>query len=236
VLIDFDFRQLCRGFFDSDAETEFFLAEVLGEEFHLQRDRGVPVGETAAEWSRRYPVYASAIQEFCERFPEVLTGPAAGSMELLRDLRASQVGVYGLTNSSTDTWDLLCERYPFLGWLDGVVVSAEVGLMKPDPKIFELLCSTFRVTPEEAVFVDDVPDNVAAAQSVGFHGITFTTADNVRRQLTELGLLNTAPQVPSRRDDAVTSEAEETISSTTGSRARAAPRRAGYRRGGGPSL
>ncbi len=189
VLIDADYRLLCRKFFDGDAEVEFFLAEVLGAEFHHQRDRGVPMADTAAEWSLRHPDYESVIHGFCDRFPEMWRGPVSGSPELLADLKAARVGIYGLTNWGNETWPLACERFPFLDSLDGVLVSSEVGITKPDPEIFQTFCARFGVTPEESVFIDDVVQNVTAARSLGFHGIVFTDADELRNDLIRCGSL-----------------------------------------------
>jgi 2-haloacid dehalogenase len=191
VLIDADYRLLVRKLFDGDAEVEFFLAEVLGAEFHHQRDRGVPMAETAAEWALRHPDYEAVIHEFCNRFPEQWRGPVAGAPELLADLKAAGVGVYGLTNWGRETWPLACERFPFLGSLDGVLVSSHVGITKPDPEIFRTFCARFGVTPDESVFIDDVAQNVEAARSLGFQGIVFTDADDVRNQL--------VPAIPSLR-------------------------------------
>jgi 2-haloacid dehalogenase len=189
VLIDADYRLLCRKLFDGDEEVQFFLGEVLGTEFHHERDRGVPMAETAAEWSRRHPDYESVIHEFCDRFPEQWRGPVTGAPELLAELKAARVAVYGLTNWGRETWPLARERFPFLDSLDGVLVSSEVGITKPDPAIFQLLCARFGVTPEESVFIDDVVQNVTAAQSLGFHGIVFTDAAELRNDLVRCGLL-----------------------------------------------
>jgi 2-haloacid dehalogenase len=146
------------------------------------------MAETAAEWSLRHPDYESVIREFCDRFPEQWRGPVAGSTELLAELKAARVAVYGLTNWGRETWPLACARFPFLRSFDGVLVSSEVGITKPDPEIFRMFCTRFRVTPDEAVYIDDVAENVAAAQSLGFHGIVFTDADELRSDLMRLGL------------------------------------------------
>ena len=102
---------------------------------------------------------------------------------------AARVGVYGLTNWGSETWPLACEHFPFLGSLDGVLVSSAVGITKPDPEIFRTFCARFGVTPEESVFIDDVVQNVTAARSLGFHGIVFTDADELRNDLIRCGSL-----------------------------------------------
>jgi 2-haloacid dehalogenase len=189
VLIDADYRVLCRKFLDDDTEVEHFLTEVLGADFHHERDRGVPMAQSTADWSERHPEYAEAIQTFCTRFPENWIGPVPGSVEILEELKAARIAVYGLTNWGRETWPLARERFAFLDLLDGVLVSSHVGLTKPDPAIFTTFCSTFAVAAEECWFVDDVERNVVAARGVGFRGSHFTSATKFRRDLVDAGLL-----------------------------------------------
>ncbi len=189
VLIDGDYRVLCRKFLADDTEVEHFLTDVLGADFHAERDLGVPTAETTAEWSERHPEYADAIHTFCTRFPENWVGPTPGSVELLEELKAARVAVYGLTNWGAETWPLARDRFAFLDLLDGVLVSSHVGLTKPDPAIFAAFCTEFGVAAEECFFVDDVERNVEAARGVGFRGTVFTTALGFRRDLVDCGLL-----------------------------------------------
>ena len=58
-------------------------------------------------------------------------------------------------------------------FFDGVMVSSDVHLIKPDTRIYELLCETYDLNPEECVFIDDRPENVEAAKRVGMKGIVF---------------------------------------------------------------
>src|SRR5438477_12763993 len=85
------------------------------------------------------------------------------------------------------------ERFEFLRWFNGILVSGEVGLIKPDPRIFELLIERFAIDPRRAVYIDDVETNVIAARPLGIHGIHFTTPAALRAELAELGLLPSRP-------------------------------------------
>ena len=190
VLVDSDYRVLCRKLFDDEAEIDHFLADVLGPAFHEERDLGVPMAEIAARWSLVHPRYEREIHAFGDRFPEVWRGPMPGSFELLAELQAAGIGVFGLTNWGHETWALARQRFPLLDTFDGIVVSSEVGLTKPDPEIYELLCTRFGFTPDQAVFTDDHEPNVIAARALGFHSVTFTTADDLRADLIRCGLLH----------------------------------------------
>jgi len=189
VLVDGDYRVLCRKLLADDAEVEHFLTTVLGPGFHEERDRGIPMAESASAWSKRHPRYADAIHAFCARFPEHWVGPIPGAVELLEELKAARVAVYGLTNWGRETWPLARERFPYLELLDGVLVSSHIGLTKPDPAIFRAFCSEFAVTAAECFFVDDVERNVEAARTVGLHATVFTSATLLRRELADAGLL-----------------------------------------------
>jgi len=188
VLVDVDYRYLSRKLFDNEADAERFLTEVLGDDFHHRRDLGATWAELVPEWSARHPDQAVAIKAFCERFPEIWAGPVPGSVEVLDELRGAGVPVYGLTNWGRETFPMACDRFPFLDSFDGVLVSGEVGLAKPESAIFTRFCEMFGVVPREAVFVDDVAENVAAANEHGFEGVVFTTANDLRANLIDLGL------------------------------------------------
>jgi 2-haloacid dehalogenase len=198
VLVDGDYRRLARSLLDDEAEIDHFLTEVLGPEFHEERDLGVPMHESAQRWSERHPEHAAAITGFCERFPEMWVGEVPGASELVADLRTAEVPLYALTNWGFETWPLACERFPFLTSFDGVLVSAHIGLTKPDPRIYDECCSRFGLRPDECFFVDDVPANVDAAARAGFAAVVFTSHADLRARLAEHGILlaTSAPGAP----------------------------------------
>ena len=90
-----------------------------------------------------------------------------------------------LSNAPDEARSLLTEDYPIIDNFDGVVISAEVGVMKPNPKIYHS-AESVGVEPAEALFIDDVSENVAGARSVGMQALHFTDAEVVQRQLVEL--------------------------------------------------
>jgi 2-haloacid dehalogenase len=116
-------------------------------------------------------------------------GSIEPTVAILAALRERQVPLYALSNWSAETFARVRTRFEFLAWFAGMVISGEVGLLKPDPEIFNLLCERFRLTPQRTVFVDDVAANVAGAEAAGFVGIHFTSSQDLRLQLGRLGLL-----------------------------------------------
>jgi putative hydrolase of the HAD superfamily len=69
---------------------------------------------------------------------------------------------------------------------DAMVISAEVGLIKPDPRIYRLALAKLGARPEESVFIDDVPANVDAARSAGMVGIEFAQPEKVLEELKQI--------------------------------------------------
>jgi len=188
VLIDWNPRHLYRKIFADVAEMERFLAEVCHPEWNERQDAGRSWAEAIAEAIARHPTYEAQIRAYRDRWDEMLGGPIEDTVALLRDLRDCDVRLLALTNWSQDTFPIALERYEFLRWFEGILVSGGVGLIKPDPAIFRLLIERFSVDVPRAIFIDDSPRNVQGAREVGLRSIHFTGAATLRAQLRELGL------------------------------------------------
>jgi 2-haloacid dehalogenase len=190
VLIDWDPRYLYRKLLDDEAAVEEFLATVCTPEWNAEQDRGRPFAEGVAELVERHPVQAAAITAYHERWPEMLGGAVGGTVEVLAELRAAGVPVYALTNWSAETFGIARERFEFLEWFDGVLVSGEERMIKPDPAIFRLLLDRFGLDPGATFYIDDSPANLAAADRLGFDAVRFTSPAQLRRDLEARGLLS----------------------------------------------
>ena len=190
VLLDWNPRHLYRKLFAGDeAAMEHFLAKVCTHEWNRCQDAGRSFAEGERLLKAEHPDKVELIDAYGARFDEMIAGPIAGMVEILAELRDRGTPLYGLTNWSAETYPPARERFAFLSWFRGILVSGEVGVIKPDPRIFEVLIERFAINPENAVYIDDVEANVAAAQSFGIHAIQFTTPARLRRELTRLGLL-----------------------------------------------
>ena len=97
--------------------------------------------------------------------------------------------IYLLSNFQAVPFSNLRELHPFLYQADGVIVSAHHQLMKPEPEIYQLLLNRFHLTPNETVFIDDLTENIDAAKKEGLHGIVFKSPDQLKKDLTSLGVV-----------------------------------------------
>lgn len=190
VLIDWNPRYAYRQLGGTEAEIEHFLDHVATSEWNHQFDAGRPFAEGIAERKERFPEHAAWLDAWWTRWPDMLGDPIVGTVDVLAELRGRGVPLYALTNWSAETFPIARERFDFLSWFGGIVVSGEVGVAKPDPAIYRRLTTDFGIDPADAVFIDDVERNVEAARTAGVHGIHFTGPDPLRRDLVGLGLLS----------------------------------------------
>jgi 2-haloacid dehalogenase len=190
VLLDWSPRYYYERFFGGDeAALARFLEEVVAAEWILEMDRGRPMAEAIAARQQLYPAHAELIARWREGWPEMLRGEIAGTVAVLDELASRGRRLYALTNFSHETWPVARARFDFLGRFEDVVVSGEVGMVKPDPRIYRLAIERCRLEPARTVFVDDLPANVEAARGEGLQGLHFTTPERLRHDLTSLGVL-----------------------------------------------
>jgi 2-haloacid dehalogenase len=193
VLLDWNPRYLYRKLFDDEAEMEWFLAEVCTMEWHHAHDLGIPPEETCPPLAAQHPEVEAMIWAWVQRSEEMLGGPIEETVDILHALKEQSVPCYALTNMETWTYPGRVERYPFLRWFDGTVVSGFEGVAKPDPRVFELLLDRFGLTAATTVFIDDSAKNVRAARAIGMQAVQFESPEHLRRCLTDAGLLPGAP-------------------------------------------
>jgi 2-haloacid dehalogenase len=192
VLIGWDPRRLYRQLFDDEVEMEWFLREVCNSAWNEQQDAGRPWAEATAQLRAKFPDYAPLIDAYHLRWEETLLGPIEDSVALLAALRERGVRLLALTNWSQETFPVARQRYGFLQWFEGIVVSGDEKLIKPDPRIYQRLLDRYDVDPATALYIDDSARNVAAAEALGMHGWWFREAVGLRERLMQLGLLDTS--------------------------------------------
>jgi 2-haloacid dehalogenase len=196
VLLDWDPRYLYRKMFDDEEAMERFLREVCTMTWHEANDRGVPFEVTCAELAAEHPEHAEHIWAWGTRTEEMVGGPIDGTVEILRELMASgAVRLFALTNMEAHTYPLRRERFEFLRWFEGTVVSSAEGVIKPDPRIYRVLLERYGLEPGATLMIDDNPLNVAAARALGMPAVRFESPEALRAELQQAGVL--APSAPS---------------------------------------
>lgn len=193
VLIDWNPAYLYASLIPDVEERDWFLTHVATLGWHEQQDRGRSCAEGVAELTKRFPGSAAFVAAFYDRWLETIKGPIEDSVEIMLELRRRGVPVHSITNFSAELWPITVDAYPFLKEFDVAVVSGEVGYIKPDPRIFDILLARTGDTAGSMVFVDDRADNVAAARQLGFQAVQFTSPVELAADLAALGLPVSAP-------------------------------------------
>lgn len=188
VLVDWNPHYLYRQFFNNDdAAVARFLQEIGFYQWNLQMDAGRPFGETVAELGAQFPQHMHLIRAYHEQWPQTLGGAIAGTVEILRALKDNGYPLYGLTNWSSEKFKLARPHFAFFNWFDTIMVSGDVALTKPDPRIFELCLQRIGRVAGECVYIDDSVANVAAAQALGFSAIHFESPARLDTRLKQIG-------------------------------------------------
>jgi 2-haloacid dehalogenase len=153
------------------------------------QDAGRPFAEGVAELAARFPEHAQLIAAYDTRWEDMVAGALDETVAILRELEAGGTPLYCLTNFSTEKFPLCLGRFDFFGAFDGIVVSGEIGMVKPDRAIYDHLVETYDLTPAQCLFIDDNRANVDGARAAGWQAVRYVSPDQLRREFAARGLL-----------------------------------------------
>jgi 2-haloacid dehalogenase len=188
VLLRWDPRNLYRKLFDDTAQMEWFLSTVCTNQWNLEQDRGRDWDEAVALLVKDHPAHEKPIRAFHERWDETVAGVFEENVALLDRLRKAGVPNYCITNFSAPKFVLSQKKYPFLAGFDGVIVSGDERLLKPEPEIYNLLLSRYGLEAGDCIFIDDSKANVEGARAVGMHAIHFLETTDLAAELRRHGI------------------------------------------------
>ena len=151
-------------------------------------DSGMAWDDAVEDVRRSHPHWVDHALAYRANFAASLRGEVPGTVDLVRELHAAGVPMWGLTNWSAELYPHAPATFEFLELLEDVVVSGREGVAKPDPRVFEIVAERSGLPLDRLVFVDDSPVNVAAAEALGMDAIVFTGATELRGALRGRGL------------------------------------------------
>ncbi len=152
-------------------------------------DAGAPWEQSVAACAAAHPAWAAEIALWHHRWPDMLGPVIAPNLALLRRLRSGGIPVFALSNFGTETFALARREYPFLTEFDQSFISGHLGVIKPDPAIYSVLETETAMAPDHLFFIDDRPENIAAAQDRGWHGHVFRDSDALEQEIAALRLV-----------------------------------------------
>ena len=190
VLLEWNPRYVYQKYFPNDPDgLEDFLEEVDFMNWNAQQDKGRSFAEGVAVLSEKFPHYAQLIRAYHDNWIDSIGTSYTGTVKIMKQLKQAGYPIYGLSNWSAETFPYAREKYDFFDLLDDMVISGEVGHIKPDPEIFQILLEKIRRPAQECLFIDDSLSNINQAQKMGFATIHFHSPEQLATVLHDLKIL-----------------------------------------------
>jgi 2-haloacid dehalogenase len=183
VLVAWKFHNLYRSVFNSDAEIELFLEKTGLRQMNRRFDAGYPFEQGIAELCTAHPDYARELGYFNSRWIEAKGALNEPVINLMLTLKTQGYPLFGLSNWSREKFNTVKDELAFLPLLDDYIISGDVGIIKPDERIYRLLLERIDRPAGECVFIDDSEENVFAAEELGIRTILYRSPDQLRQEL-----------------------------------------------------
>ncbi|HAV76898.1 MAG TPA: HAD family hydrolase [Anaerolineae bacterium] len=190
VLIEWNPRYVYNRYFHNDPKgMERFFKEVDFMGWNALQDKGRSFKEGVADLSAQFPHHAHLIQAYHDHWKDSIGVAYTDTVDIMKHLKAKGYPLYGLSNWSAETFPYAREKYDFFDLFDGMVISGEVGYVKPEPQIYHLMLEKIGKPAEECLFIDDSLPNINQANTMDFNTIHFSSPEQLKQDLIQLGLL-----------------------------------------------
>ena len=190
VLIDWNPEYVYLGVFNGDREKmKWFFDEICTMDWNENQDAGYPLQQATEERVKLFPEYEEWIRTYYGRWEEMLGKQIDGTVTILKQLIDNpNYKVVALTNWSAETFPIALERFDFLHWFEGIVVSGTEKMRKPFNEIYELTLNRFKIEASQSLFIDDNARNIEAAKKMGINTIRFNNPTQLKSELRSLNI------------------------------------------------
>ena len=190
VLIDWNPDYVFRTIFKDENKKKHFFQTVCTSDWNEEQDAGRTIKEGTDLLIQKFAEQEANIRAFYDRWEEMLGGSIEGTVDIFRDLKKNpQYKTYALTNWSAETFPIALDKFDFLHWFDGRLVSGEEKTRKPFLNFYKILIERFNIDPASALFVDDNARNLVPANELGFTTVHFTSPEQFRQELQKIQVL-----------------------------------------------
>ncbi|MHC6199656.1 HAD family hydrolase [Elizabethkingia miricola] len=187
VLMDWNPKYLYQNVFNSEEEMDYFLDNIATLKWNAEQDRGRSFQEATEILQNQYPEFSKEIALYYSQWPVMLKGTIEKNVDILRNLHG-RYQLYGLTNWSAESFPYAYKNYDFFSLFNGIVVSGEEKLIKPDERIYELLLNRYNLNASECLFIDDNYENIRTAQAMDFNTIHLAPETVLREELQKFNI------------------------------------------------
>ncbi len=190
VLIDWHPDHLYKKIIPSEEDRAWFYKNICTPDWNEEQDAGRSLTVATDLLVKEFPDHENYIRAYYSRWTEMLNGPIQGTVDLFAEMKAKdKYRFFALTNWSAETFPIALDRFEFLQWFDGILVSGEEKMRKPLHGFYEKLLQKFEIDPYTALFIDDNARNLVPAKEFGMEVIHFTDPENLRNELVKLGVI-----------------------------------------------
>jgi len=186
VLINWSQHNLYDTYFGSKEKTDWFIDNICTWEWNNQTDVGKTFASSVEEKIAEFPEWEKEIRMYWERWEDMIGGAVEGMQDWICELKKAGYKVYGLSNWSAETFPLVKEKFPVFKMMDGIVISGEELIAKPDLRIYQILLDRYGLKADECVFIDDRKGNIDAAEALGIQGITFKSCEQAKQVFNQI--------------------------------------------------
>ncbi len=189
VLIDWNPMYVFKNLIPDDDKRKYFFENICTPHWNEEQDGGRALAEATEMLVVQFPDWELEIRAFYGRWEEMLGGAIAETVEILKTLKQNpNLSIYALTNWSAETWPVAIQRFEFLSWFEGILVSGVEHTRKPFPEIYQLMLDRYNIIAQDCIFIDDNLRNVEAAKMLGINALQFLSAPQLKDDLKQFGI------------------------------------------------
>ena len=183
VFFDWDPKFFFTKIISDKDEMDFFLTKVCNDEWNLAQDSGRSIEDGEKDIIKKFPEYENLIRQYYPNHRKMIKGTFQSSVDILMKLKQNNYECFVLSNWSSETFIDIPKEFKFMNNFDGLLISGEDKLIKPDTAIYQLAIDRFNLIPKKTVFIDDKLENIEAAQNLEFNTIHLTDPKKIKLEI-----------------------------------------------------
>lgn len=188
VLVRWDPDRLYQRLIPNPTDRQAFFDRVGLDAMNAEADRYGSLASHVASLAERFPSDAALIHPWWRQWDEMCWDDIPETAEILRTVRNTGHPVWALSNFASDTFAIAQRRFPVLTEFDGLVVSGHENTIKPEPEIYAILERRTGLSGPDLFFIDDKPENIAAARDRNWRTHLFDDPSELAADLRRLGI------------------------------------------------
>jgi putative hydrolase of the HAD superfamily len=188
VLLSFKPKEFLLNYIDDIKQIDIFVSNIINSKTWLNMDQGIlTIKEAKNIFLGKYPELTGIINIFYDNWLEIFS-PIDKNINILKELKKNNYKIYALSNFIEESFHFVLKKFEFFSLFDGMVISYNVQLIKPEVAIYQHLLDKYKLVPNECVFLDDYMECLIPAQKLGIFTILINKEVDLRAELRKLSI------------------------------------------------